>query len=662
MAYTVQMPALGESVTEGTITRWLKQEGDHVEVDEPLLEVSTDKVDTEIPSPQAGILQRIVANEDDTVEIGGDLAVIGDGDDDGGASGGSGGGQAEAEPAQSEPEPEPAQPEPAQQQSEPEPEPAPASSGGSGSGGSGSGGGAGTTIEMPALGESVTEGTITRWLKQVGDSVEVDEPLLEVSTDKVDTEIPSPVAGTLLEIRANEDDTVEVGGALAVVGDGSGGGSAGGGSAQPEAQSGPDAQASSDTASSQAEPRQEQQQPEPEAQPAASDGQNTAQSSGGAVAASGADDYVSHETEQPAGASGPANAGALQSGGAPSNGTGGGETAGSPYVTPLVRKLAQERGVDLASVSGTGVGGRIRKQDVVAAADEQDKATQASAAPSANEPAATPADGSQGAVHGGEVQKPAASRSPNIPTPDDSGLRGTTQKLSRRRATIAKRMVESLQTSAQLTTVVEADVTRIARLRDRAKADFERREGVKLSFLPFMALATVEALKAHPVVNAMIDTEKGEVTYHGAEHLGIAVDSPAGLIVPVIHDAGDLNLGGLARKIADVAQRTRDNKIAPDELSGGTFTITNTGSRGALIDTPIINQPQVGILGTGAVVKKPVVVTDSEGGESIAIRSTVYLCLSYDHRIVDGADAARFLGSVKARLEAGAFEADLGLV
>ncbi|WP_018335755.1 2-oxoglutarate dehydrogenase, E2 component, dihydrolipoamide succinyltransferase [Actinomycetospora chiangmaiensis] len=647
MAYTVQMPALGESVTEGTITRWLKQEGDHVDVDEPLLEVSTDKVDTEIPSPQAGILQRIVANEDDTVEIGGDLAVIGD--DDGGDAGGSGGGQAEAQS-------EPAQPEP--RQSEPEPEPAQQSSGGSSSGGSG--GGSGTTIEMPALGESVTEGTITRWLKQVGDAVEVDEPLLEVSTDKVDTEIPSPVAGTLLEIKANEDDTVEVGGALAVVGDGSAGSGSGGGSAQPEARSGPDAQTASDT-QAEPEPRQEQQQPEPESQPTASDGSNTAESSNGAVAASGADDYVSHETEQPAGPSGPANAGALESGGAPSNGTGGGEAAGSPYVTPLVRKLAQERGVDLSSVSGTGVGGRIRKQDVVAAAEEQEAAKQASAAPSTNEPAATPSDGSQGAVHGGEVQKPAGSRSPNIPTPDDSGLRGTTQKLSRRRATIAKRMVESLQTSAQLTTIVEADVTRIARLRDRAKADFERREGVKLSFLPFMALATVEALKAHPVVNAMIDTEKGEVTYHGSEHLGIAVDSPAGLIVPVIHDAGDLNLGGLARKIADVAQRTRDNKISPDELSGGTFTITNTGSRGALIDTPIINQPQVGILGTGAVVKKPVVVTDGEGGESIAIRSTVYLCLSYDHRIVDGADAARFLGSVKARLEAGAFEADLGL-
>jgi pyruvate dehydrogenase E2 component (dihydrolipoamide acetyltransferase) len=662
MAYTVQMPALGESVTEGTITRWLKQVGDHVEVDEPLLEVSTDKVDTEIPAPQAGILQRIVADEDDTVEIGGDLAVIGDESEGTGDDGGSGG---SAPQQQAEPEPEPSQPEPAPQASQPEPAAASSSGGGSSSGGSSGG----TEVEMPALGESVTEGTITRWLKQVGDSVEVDEPLLEVSTDKVDTEIPSPVAGTLLEVRANEDDTVEVGGVLAVVGSGSpssGGGSSSGGDgggAQQAAQPAPSQPEPSQPAPSQPEPSQ----PEP-SQPQSEPGGNSGTTADGAVAASGADDYVSHETEQPAGPSGPANAGALQSqqsgGASRENGDGQGSSGQAPYVTPLVRKLAAERGVDLSSVSGTGVGGRIRKQDVVKAADEQDEqraaASKAQSSPPSDRVAAPSGGSGPGAVHGGEVQRPSGAGAA-IPQPDESGLRGTTQKLSRRRATIAKRMVESLQTSAQLTTVVEADLTRIARLRDRAKEDFARREGVKLSFLPFMALATVEALKAHPGVNSSIDTEKGEVTYHGAEHLGIAVDSPAGLIVPVIHDAGDLNLGGLARRISDVAERTRANKIAPDELSGGTFTITNTGSRGALIDTPIINQPQVAILGTGAVVKKPVVVTDGEGGESIAIRSMAYLCLSYDHRIVDGADAARFLGSVKARLEAGAFEADLGL-
>jgi pyruvate dehydrogenase E2 component (dihydrolipoamide acetyltransferase) len=667
MAYSVQMPALGESVTEGTITRWLKQEGDHVDVDEPLLEVSTDKVDTEIPSPQAGVLQRIVAQEDDTVEVGGELAVIGDEGESGGSSGGDGGGAAQPaaeEPQQaqqSEPEPEPSQPEPSQQP-EPEPEPAAASSGSGGSSGGSSGG---TTVEMPALGESVTEGTVTRWLKQVGDTVEVDEPLLEVSTDKVDTEIPSPVAGTVLELRAGEDDTVEVGGALAVIGDASQASGDGSGPSEEPTSEAPAAQESSAPEQTQQDPRPEPEQPnEPESTPAPS----------GAQAASGADDYVSHETEQPTGPSGPANAGGLQPREDSSQGNGASAptapatSGGSPYVTPLVRKLAAERGVDLASLHGTGVGGRIRKQDVVKASEEQESAAASAAKsePAGDAPATASAQGGSGggAVHGGEVQKPSASGargSSGAPAEDTSGVRGTTQKLSRRRATIAKRMVESLQTSAQLTTVVEADLTRIARLRDRAKADFAQREGVKLSFLPFMALATVEALKAHPVVNAMIDTEKGEVTYHGAEHLGIAVDSPAGLIVPVVHDAGDLNLAGLARKIADVAQRTRDNKIKPDELSGGTFTITNTGSRGALIDTPIINQPQVGILGTGAVVKKPVVLSDDSGGDVIAVRSTAYLCLSYDHRIVDGADAARFLTTVKDRLEGGAFEGELGL-
>jgi 2-oxoglutarate dehydrogenase E2 component (dihydrolipoamide succinyltransferase) len=287
---------------------------------------------------------------------------------------------------------------------------------------------------------------------------------------------------------------------------------------------------------------------------------------------------------------------------------------------------------------GTGVGGRIRKQDVLEAA------AAAKAAPAAEAPAA--------AATGGAPATTAAAPSP---------LRGTTEKMSRLRKVIAARMVESLQVSAQLTTVVEVDLTKVARLRTRAKAEFEAREGVKLSFLPFLAKATVEALKAHPVVNASIDTEKGEITYHGAEHLGVAVDTERGLLVPVVRDAGDLNIAGLARKIADLAARTRNNKITPDELGGGTFTLTNTGSRGALFDTPIINQPQVGILGTGAVVKRAVVVDDPELGETIAIRSMCYLALSYDHRIVDGADAARFLTTVKARLEEGAFESDLGL-
>jgi pyruvate dehydrogenase E2 component (dihydrolipoamide acetyltransferase) len=321
-----------------------------------------------------------------------------------------------------------------------------------------------------------------------------------------------------------------------------------------------------------------------------------------------------------------------------------------PYVTPLVRKLATEHGVDLAQVSGTGVGGRIRKQDVLdAARAHRDAGTaQAQQAPTAA-PAAPGVPAAQPAA--------AATRPDVVP----STLRGTTEHMSRLRQVIAQRMVESLQTSAQLTTVVEADVTDIARLREQAKAEFEAREGVRLSFLPFFALAALEALKVHPKLNAVLDAQTAQITYHDAEHLGVAVDTERGLLVPVIRNAGDLNIGGLARKIADLAQRTRDGQVSPDELAGGTFTLTNTGSRGALFDTPIINQPQVAILGTGTVVKRPVVVEDPKLGELIAVRSVVYLALTYDHRLIDGADAARFLATVKNRLEEGAFESELGL-
>ncbi|MGH3527081.1 MAG: 2-oxoglutarate dehydrogenase, E2 component, dihydrolipoamide succinyltransferase [Pseudonocardiaceae bacterium] len=549
MAYSVAMPALGESVTEGTVTRWLKNEGDTVEVDEPLVEVSTDKVDTEIPSPAAGVLQRIVVPADETVEVGTELAVIGDSAD-----------QPKSAPAES-PQPESRPP---STQSPPRPAaPAPPSTG------------SGTAVTMPALGESVTAGTVTRWLKQVGDTVAMDEPLVEVSTDKVDTEIPSPVAGTVLEIIAAQDETVAIGATLATVGD-------------SDAPSGAPAPSTPDPSPQSAEPEQ----------PA------------DRAAASGIGGYD-------------------------------GAAGGAPYVTPLVRKLANEHGVDLSTVQGTGVGGRIRKQDVLAAVESPDPEP---AAP--QPPPATP-----------EPQQPPAAATPRSAQPPATASepRGRTEKMSRMRSVIAKRMVESLQISAQLTSVVEADITRLARLRDRTKRDFEAREGAKLSFLPFFAQATVEALKAHPKVNASIDTDKGEIIYHGAEHLGIAVDTERGLLVPVIHDAGDLNIAGLARRIADLAERTRTNKITPDEMSGGTFTLSNTGSRGALFDTPIILQPQVGILGTGSVVKRPVVLT-GEDGDTIAVRSIIYLALSYDHRLVDGADAARFLNTIKQRLTDAIFE------
>ncbi len=645
MSERVTMPALGESVTEGTVTRWLKNVGDTVAVDEPLLEVSTDKVDTEIPSPVAGVLQEILAQEDDTVPVGADLAVIGDGSE------GSGGGeqpaqqdggqdeQAQEQPSDDAPaaeapsteqEPQPATSEPEQehmseqdpasdqgQSSDQDDSPAAAPVGDSGSD---SGSSEGETVVMPALGESVTEGTVTRWLKAEGDSVAVDEPLLEVSTDKVDTEIPSPVAGTLTKILVQEDDTVPVGGDLAIIG-GSGGGAAPAQEA-PAEEKAPAPQAPPQEAPAQDPPAQDA--PEQDAPKQEAPKQEAPKQ-----------DAPAQEAPAPQADAAPASAA-----------SGSEDTDASAYVTPLVRKLAAENNIDLGSLKGTGVGGRIRKQDVLDAAKA---AQEAAAAPAPAEAPAAPA----------AVPATAAPATSGASAASVSPKRGTTEKMSRLRQTIAKRMVESLQVSAQLTTVVEVDVTKIARLRAKAKAEFEQREGTKLSFLPFFALAAVEALKAHPSVNSSVDGT--EVTYHGTENLGVAVDTERGLLVPVIKDAGDLNIAGLARKIADLAERTRTNKIGPDELGGGTFTLTNTGSRGALFDTPIINQPNVAILGTGAVVKRPVVVSDGDGGETISIRSMVYLALSYDHRVVDGADAARFLTTMKTRLEDGNFDSDLGL-
>ena len=575
------MPALGESVTEGTVTRWLKAEGDHVALDEPLLEVSTDKVDTEIPSPAAGVLQKILVAVDSVAPVGAELALIADG-----ASAPA----TPTPPAASTPAPVAAAPvAPAPAPVTPTPAtPAPAAPTATS--------GASTAVVMPALGESVTEGTVTRWLKNVGDSVAVDEPLLEVSTDKVDTEIPSPASGVLLSIDVSVDSTVAVGTKLASIG-------ASGATPAPA----PSVAA-------------------PVAAPAAAP----------VAAPSTAPKVVPTPPQTPPPLIPRPAAPAPVAAQAPARTT----VLEDSYVTPIVRKLAAESGVDLSRVKGTGVGGRIRKEDVLAAAPR-------TAAPTT--PAATPA--SAGSV---------APSSPRTAAPIAvSPLRGTTVTMSRLRKVIAARMLESLQVSAQLTTVIEVDITKIARLREKAKASFESREGVKLTFLPFFAVAVCEALKQHPVVNASVEGD--QITYHGAEHLGIAVDTERGLLVPVIRDAGDLNMGGIARRIVDVANRTRENKISPDDLGGGTFTITNTGSRGALFDTPIINQPQVAILGVGAVVKRPMVVKGEDGGETIAIRSMVYLALSYDHRIVDGADAARFLSTLKERLEEGRFESDLGL-
>jgi len=558
MTFSLTMPALGESVTEGTVTRWLKKEGDQIAIDEPLLEVSTDKVDTEIPSPVAGVLQKIVVQVDSTVAVGAELAVI--------SESGAAAPQKISEPVKVVEQPKATAPTaPVAAATVAAPTPAtPATSGA-------------TIVAMPALGESVTEGTVTRWLKNVGDQINADEALLEVSTDKVDTEIPSPVTGTLLTIDVPVDSTVAVGARLASIG------------------------------------------------------------------VSGSTPVVVAAVEKPAPIAPVVTAAPVAAAPVAAAPVAAAPVAAAPvvnsarpddsYVTPIVRKLAAEAGVNLSTIKGTGVGGRIRKEDILAATPKAAATPTAQVMASANTTA----------------------KSSVITSP----LRGTTVGMTRLRKVIADRMVESLKISAQLTTVVEVDVTKIDRLRNAAKAAFESREGVKLTFLPFFAVAICEALKQHPVLNSSVEGD--QITYHAAEHLGVAVDTDRGLLVPVVKDAGDLNMGGIARKIADVAARTRENKITPDELGGGTFTLTNTGSRGALFDTPIINQPQVAILGLGAVVKRPMVVKGADGGETIAIRSMVYLALSYDHRVVDGADAARFLVTLKERLEEGRFESDLGL-
>ncbi len=599
MSDSVQMPALGESVTEGTVTRWLKQVGDRVEVDEPLLEVSTDKVDTEIPSPVAGVVEQILVGEDETVEVGATLAMIGDGSGAGGADSGGGSASSTAEdpaqsdtPAQAAAEPEPAgEPQvaetPSNAQDEPMPAPHP-TTGGSDDG---------TTVQMPALGESVTEGTVTRWLKKEGDTVEVDEPLLEVSTDKVDTEIPSPVAGTVLEIRVQEDEDAEVGSVLAIVGSGD--------AAAPKAE-----EPAAPAPKAEEEPEEEK--------PAEAPAQE-------------APTAEAPEAEAPKQESAPApSAPAPQA----ADSVSGAESSG--YVTPLVRKMAAEAGVDLSSVTGSGLGGRIRKQDVQQAIEAQ----KAQAAPAA-------------------AAAPSAASAPAAPKVEVSSKRGTEEKMPRIRKVIGQRMMESLHEMAQLTTAVEVDVTRIAKLRARAKDDFAAREGAKLTFLPFLMMAAIEGLKTYPQLNSTIDGDK--IVYHGSENIGMAADTERGLVVPVIKNAGDLNLAGLARQIGDLGGRAKGNKLVPDDLSGATFTITNTGSGGALWDTPIVPAPQVGILGTGTITKRPAVVQNAEGDDTIAIRSMMYLFLSYDHRMVDGGDAARFLTSMKKRLEEGAFEGELGL-
>ena len=619
MATPVTMPALGESVTEGTVTTWLKKVGDTVAVDEPIVEVSTDKVDSEVPSPVAGVLLEILVPEDDTVEVGTQIALIGEPSEAGAATPAPADAPPSEEPVPA-PAPEPATapaPEPAPTP-EPAPAPTPERAGGPVSG---------TEVTMPALGESVTEGTVTTWLKKVGDAIAVDEPLLEVSTDKVDSEVPSPVAGYLAEIRVPEDETVDVGAVLAVITEAAPDASAPAQPQEPAPASPPPAPApeTAPPAPQAAEPAPapvHHAPPAPPAPPVHHEPPAPPTPPVHRQPAAPASERPAHPELTGLAAQGRPVA-------APTEVFG----AHSGYVTPIVRKLARELEVDLSAVTGTGVGGRIRREDVEAAAEAARKAAAAAPAPAAPAPAA--------------------------PAPEPSPLRGTTEKMTRLRQTIAKRMLESLQTSAQLTTVVEVDVSRVAALRARAKASFQEREGTKLTFLPFFVKAATEALLYHPKINATIDDK--QVTYFDHENIGIAVDTPRGLLVPVIRNAGGLSIADIARSINDLAARTRDSKVSPDELSGSTFTITNTGSGGALFDTPVLNMPETAILGVGTIVRRPVVVRDADGADAIAIRSMVYLALSYDHRLVDGGDAARYLMTVKKRLDEADVAGELGL-
>jgi 2-oxoglutarate dehydrogenase E2 component (dihydrolipoamide succinyltransferase) len=469
------------------------------------------------------------------------------------------------------------------------------------------------SVVLPALGESVTEGTVTRWLKKVGDSVAVDEPLVEVSTDKVDTEIPSPVAGVIEQILVQEDETVQVGAVLVIISGGSGAAAA---PAAPVA----------------AEPVVQAPVAPPIAPPVAAPVTPPVAPPVAAPVAPPVSTPMIYTPAAPvtpvvpvAAPVAPPVAPPMATPVVPATPVATGSDAG--YVTPLVRKLAQDSGVDLTRVVGTGVGGRIRKEDVL----------------SANTGSAT------------SISTPAA---PHVPAPV-SAQRGTSEPMSRLRKVLAERAVASMVSSAQLTTVVEVDVTRIAEMRKAVQPAFQAATGTKLNFMPFFFLAAAEALRSHPKLNASIEGEM--INYHPTENISFAVDTERGLLTPVIRDAASLNLAQIAGQIADLASRTRENKLKPDEMMGGTFTLTNTGSRGALFDTPVVFLPQVAILGTGVVQKRPVVITGADGQESIAIRSMVYLALSYDHRLIDGADASRFLVDVKARLESANFQANLGI-
>ncbi|WP_462399007.1 2-oxoglutarate dehydrogenase, E2 component, dihydrolipoamide succinyltransferase [Corynebacterium falsenii] len=628
MAYSVEMPELGESVTEGTVTQWLKKVGDEVAVDEPLLEVSTDKVDTEIPSPAAGVLLKILVEEDETVDVGAVIAEIGEEGEEPSGDDSSSKDDADDSDESDDAADKDDEKDADEDEKSDKAEKSDKSEKKSGS----SSKGEAEDVTMPELGESVTEGTITQWLKKVGDEVEVDEPLLEVSTDKVDTEIPSPVAGTLVEILAEEDDTVDVGEVIARIGDAD----AASGSDDADDSDDSDDSADEDKDADKSEEKDEKKSSdEDEKEDKKADKAEKDDSSEAAKEVTSSE--KPSEVEDKSGKTEPGHGSSSE----PSEGN-------LPYVTPLVRKLADKHNVDLSTIEGTGVGGRIRKQDVLAAAEGGQQGGSHAKAATDNSPAA----------------KAAAVAGPRASSfkvdPDKQGLRGTTKRVNRIREITAKTTLESLHSAAQLTQVHEVDMTRVSELRKENKKAFADKHGVNLTYLPFFAKAIVEALVTHPNVNASYDAGTKEMTYHGKVNLGIAVDTKDGLLSPVIHDAQDMSLVELAKAIVDIADRARNKKLKPHDLSGGTFTISNIGSEGALTDTCILVPPQAAMIGTGAIVKRPVVLSE-DNGEAIGIRDMVYLPITYDHQVIDGADAGRFMSTVRDRLENIDFTEDLEL-
>jgi len=549
MPTDVVMPQMGESITEGTLTKWLKKVGDTVQRDEPLFEISTDKVDAEIPSPAAGTLQEIKIAEGATVQINTVVAVIGDG------VGAAAAPESAAAPADDSVTPAAID--------SPATDDEPASAGAAGSGG-------GTEVPMPQMGESITEGTLTKWLKKVGETVERDEPLFEISTDKVDAEIPSPVAGTLTEIKVQEGSTVAINTIVAVI-------------AHPSKQ-----------------------------RPLAGD----PGIGGGAGKAAPAKPAAQTQAAAAPVAAAPAVEAAAASSG---------ERLRS---SPLVRKIAKDNNVDLSQVAGTGSAGRITKADIVSHLEKPAGATQGTG------------NREQGT---GGAPAPTAKAAAPVPAP------GELVPMTKMRSIIARRMVESKQTSPHVHTVFKVDMTRIVRLREKEKSKYEQRNGVKLTYMPFITRAVIVTLRKHPIVNGSVEGEA--IRYNKHINIGIAVALEWGLIVPVIKQAEEKNFLGVARAIIDVAERARSKKLAADEISGGTFTLTNSGIFGEQFGLPIINQPQAAILGIGGLNKEAEVVTDKDGNDSIAIRSIQRFSLGFDHRIVDGADAGKFMSDFKAYLE-----------